>query len=133
MSLSTNLISGLSSGFDWRSMIDQLMEIEHRKVDLVEDRKKEYEDKLSEWQSFNTKLLSLKTAAGNLKDDEDFYVYTSNMSSDNSSVDASHILSVSTSLSASKGSYSITVSSLATAQKLSSRSFSDFSDALGTS
>ena len=133
MSLSTNLISGLSSGFDWRSMIDQLMEVEHRRVDLVEDQKKEYEDKLSEWQSFNTKLLSLKTAAEGLKDAEDFYVYTSTMASDTSTVDASNLLSVSTSSSASKGSYSITVSSLATAQKLSSRSYSSYTDALGAS
>ena len=133
MSLSTNLVSGLASGFDWRSMIDQLMEIEHKKVDLVEDQKTEYEDKLSEWQSFNTKLLSLKTAAADLKDTEDFDVYASDMTSDNSNIDASDILSVSTSSSASKGSYTITVSSLATAQKLSSGSFSGFSDALGAS
>jgi flagellar hook-associated protein 2 len=133
MSLSTNLVSGLASGFDWRSMIDQLMEIEHKRVDLVEDRKGEYEDKLSEWQSFNTKLLSFKTAAADLKDTEDFDVYTSDMTSDNSNIDASDILSVSTSSFASKGSYSITVSSLATAQKLSSRSFSGFSDGLGAS
>lgn len=133
MSLSTNLVSGLASGFDWRSMIDQLMEIEHKRVDLVEDQKTEYENKLSEWQSFNTKLLSLKTAATDLSDTEDFDVYTSDMTSDNSNIDASDILSVSTSSFASKGSYSITVSSLATAQKLSSRSFSGFSDGLGAS
>jgi len=131
MSLSTNLVAGLSSGFDWRSMIDQLKEIEHKRVDLVQDQKTEYEDKLSEWQSFNTKLLSLKTAATDLSDTEDFDVYTSDMISNISTVDASDILSVSTSSSASKGSYTITVSSLATAQKLSSRSFSGFSDALG--
>ena len=101
MSLSTNLISGLSSGFDWRSMIDQLMEIEHNKVDLVENQKTEYEDKLSEWQSFNTKLLSLKSTAEDLKDGDDFDVYTSSMSSDSSLVDASDILSVSTTSSAS--------------------------------
>jgi len=131
MSLSTNLVAGLSSGFDWRSMIDQLKEIEHKRVDLVQDQKTEYEDKLSEWQSFNTKLLSLKTAATDLSDTEDFDVYTSDMISNISTVDASDILSVSTSSSASKGSYTITVSSLATAQKLSSRSFSGFSDAMG--
>ena len=67
MSLSTNLISGLSSGFDWRSMIDQLIALDHRKVDLIEDKKSEYESKLSEWQSFNTSLLSLKTSAEGLK------------------------------------------------------------------
>lgn len=40
MSLSTNLISGLSSGFDWRSMIDQLINIDNRRVDIIADRKK---------------------------------------------------------------------------------------------
>jgi len=133
MSLSTNLVAGLSSGFDWRSMIDQLMEIEHKKVDLVEDQKTEYEDKLSEWQSFNTKLLSLKTVAADLSNTEDFDIYTSDMTSNSSTVEGSDLLSVSATSSASKGSYTITVSSLATAQKLSSGSFSGFSDALGAS
>jgi flagellar hook-associated protein 2 len=133
MGLSTNLISGLSSGFDWRSMIDQLLEIEHRPVDLMENRKSDYEAKLSEWQSFNTKLLSLKTATGDLRNAEDFDVYSSNMVSNSSVVDAEDLLLVSTSSLASKGSYSIVVSSLATAQKLSSRSFSSFSDSLGAS
>ena len=133
MSLSTNLVSGLASGFDWRSMIDKLIEVEHKKVYLVEDQKTENENQLSEWQSFNTKLLSLKTAAGDLKDPDDFSVYTSSMSSDSSTVDASDILSVSTSSSASKGSYTIKVSSVATAQKLSSQSFISPTDELGAS
>ena len=101
MSLSTNLIAGLSSGFDWRSMIDQLIQIEHRPVDLVEDRKADYEEQFSEWRSFNTKLLSLKTAVGNLDDPSNFYVYRADMTSDSSSVEASDLLSISTTSSAS--------------------------------
>ena len=132
MSLGTNLISGLSSGFDWRSMIDKLIAVEHRRVDLVIGRKSEYEDKLSEWQSFNTKLLSLKTSAASLTKHDDFNLYLANMSSNNSEVAASDLLSVSATSSASVGSYSIKVSNLATAQKVSSSSFSSFSDALGS-
>jgi len=109
------------------------MEIEHKKVDLVEDQKTEYEDKLSEWQSFNTKLLFLKTVAADLSNTEDFDIYTSDMTSNSSTVEGSDLLSVFATSSASKGSYTITVSSLATAQKLSSGSFSSFSDALGDS
>lgn len=131
MSLSTNLVSGLSSGFDWRSMIDQLIAIERRRVTLVENQKKEYEQKLSEWQSFNTKLLALKTAAESLNDPEDFFLYTSSLSSDNGDVNASGLLSVNTSSNASKGTYTINVDAVATAQKLSSKSFSSSSDALG--
>ncbi|MBU4010061.1 MAG: hypothetical protein KJ882_04780, partial [Proteobacteria bacterium] len=58
MSSSTYQISGLSSGFDWRTMVDQLIAVEHRRVDLVSAKKTNYENKLSEWQSFNTKLLA---------------------------------------------------------------------------
>jgi len=130
MGLSTNLISGLASGFDWRSMIDELMKIQYRRVDLVEDRKNEYELKLSEWQSFNTKLLSLKTAAEGLRDPGDFNVFTSVMTSDSSTIKASELLSVSTTTSASPGTYNIEITELAKAQKLSSKGFSTYDTAL---
>jgi flagellar hook-associated protein 2 len=133
MGLSTNLISGLSSGFDWRSMIDQLMSIEHRPVDLMGTRKTEYESKLSEWQSFNSTLLSLKSAAEGLKDADDFLVFTSRLSTDSATLKGEDLLAVSTSSAASKGSYSIEIQALASAQKLSSASFSSRSEALGAS
>jgi len=129
---STNLISGLASGFDWRSMIDQLVAIDKQPVTLVENQKTKYEEQLSAWRSFNTQLLSLKTAAQSLSDPDDFYLYTSGMTSDNSDVDAEDLLSISASSSASPGSYSIQVNNIAAAQKLSSSSFSSFSDAIGS-
>lgn len=132
MSLSTNLISGLSSGFDWRSMIDQLMAVEQQRVNLVENKKTDYESQLTEWRSFNTKLLGLKTAAGNLKDPDDFALFTSTMSTNSSTFEASDLLSVTTDSDASVGTYTLQVTQLATAEKLSSSSFSDYSDALGS-
>ncbi|RJQ51091.1 MAG: flagellar hook protein [Desulfobacteraceae bacterium] len=132
MTLSTNMISGLASGFDWRTMVDQLIAIDHRRVDLVENSKSDYESQLSEWQSFNTKLLALKTASEALKDPEDFYVYTANMTSNNSSYDAEDLLSVSASTSAATGTYTIKVESLAAAQKLSSNPFTSKTAELGS-
>ena len=131
MASSTNLISGLSSGFDWRSMIDQLMAIEHRRVDLVTAKKTESQTKLTAWQSFNTRLLAMKTAAGNLKDAEDFAVYKADMTSNSSTIKASDLLTVTTSTTASVGSYSLKITNLAEAQKLSSSSFTGISSALG--
>nr|MBC8360192.1 hypothetical protein [Candidatus Desulfatibia profunda] len=96
MALSTNLISGLSSGFDWRSMIDQLMKIEYRRVDLITDRKTDYEAKLTQWQSVNTMLLSLKTASGALSTESAFKTFKASTTSD-TSTSASNLLSVSTS------------------------------------
>lgn len=132
MSLSTNLISGLSSGFDWRSMIDSLMAVERRPVDLLENKKSNYEEKLSEWQSFNTQLLALKTAAQGLQTPEGFNIYTARMSSNNSTVETSDLLLVSASSSASEGSYAVQVSNIASAQKLSSASIPSISVALGS-
>jgi flagellar hook-associated protein 2 len=131
MGLSTNLVSGLASGFDWRSMIDELMEIEHRRVDLIEDKKSDYEAKLSEWQSFNTKLLAFKTAAAKLKDPESFHLYTSSMTADSGTLDPAELLSASTSTSASPGIYTLQITQLARSQKLSSTGFSDYDQQLG--
>ena len=133
MSMSTNLVSGLSSGFDWRSMIDQLISVEHRRVDLVEDQKSGYESKLSEWQSFNTSLLALKTSAAGLKDPADFYLYTASMSTNDTDVDGEDLLSVLTGEDTAPGIYTIKVTNLATAQKLSSNPFTSQTAEIGSS
>ncbi len=133
MALSTNQVSGLVSGFDWRSMIDQLMEIEHRRVDLVENTKSDYESQLEEWQSVNSKLLALKTSAENLKDVEDFKVFTATLSTDSASVDADDLIDVSTSTDASEGLYTIRITNIAKAQKLSSNPFTSKTSELGSS
>jgi flagellar hook-associated protein 2 len=129
---STNQISGLSSGFDWRSMIDELMAVESKPVELLENHKTQYENQLSEWRSFNTELLSLKTAAEALSDPDDFNVFSSSMNSNNPDIDAEDLLSVSTSSYAAKGSYTITINNIATAQKISSASFSSSTNDLGS-
>jgi len=120
MSISTNLVAGLSSGFDWRSMIDQLMAIEHRRVDLVTAKKTDTENKLAAWRSANSKLLAFKTAAVTLRDPESFQVFSASMTTNSSTVKASDLLSVSTAAGAAPGTYSLKVTNLAQAQKLSS-------------
>jgi flagellar hook-associated protein 2 len=129
---STNSVSGLSSGFDWQTMIDGLIEVDKAPIKSLETQKTTYQDQLTAWQSFNTTLLSLKTAAEGLSAPDDFNLYTSSMTSDNSDVDAENLLSISASSTASPGSYSIQVNNIATAQKLSSSSLSSYSDALGS-
>jgi len=132
MSLSTNLVSGLSSGFDWRSMIDQLIALERKPVDLVEEKKSNYESQLSEWQSFNTKLLGFKTAAGALSVETAFNVYMAGTTS-NTSTSASDLLTVSTSSAATQGTYSIKVNNLAQSERISSKNYTDIDTALSLS
>ena len=130
MALSTNLISGLSSGFDWRSMIDQLIGIDNSRVELIEDRKTEYETKLAEWQNVNSMLLALKTASGALSTESAFNVFKSSTTSDTSTA-ASDILTVSTTSSTSPALYNIAVNNLAQSEKISSTNYEDTDTALG--
>ncbi|MCL5807308.1 MAG: flagellar filament capping protein FliD [Deltaproteobacteria bacterium] len=131
MSLSTNLISGLSSGFDWRSMIDQLMAVEHRRVDIVTAKKTDTETKLTEWQTANSKLLALKTSVAGLKKPDIFQIFAATMSTNSSTVKGSDLLSVSTTTTSAPGTYSLKVTNLAQSQKLSSNPFTSQTTALG--
>jgi len=133
MTISTSLVSGLSSGIDWATMVDQLISIDHNRVDLVSSQKSEYEAKLAAWQSFNTKLLALKTAAEGLKDIDDFNVYEASTTTDSSTVKGSDLMSVTASSTASIGSYQIIVNNLAVAEKVRSGSYTDITTALGSS
>ncbi|TSA06660.1 MAG: hypothetical protein D4R73_10960 [Deltaproteobacteria bacterium] len=128
----TNWVSGISSGLDWRSIIDQLRAVEHKPIDLIQKRKGVYEERLSAWQGINTKILSLKTAAGTLNKTSGFNLYTTSLSS-NTTTKADDVLSVSTSTAASTGTYQIKVNQLAAAQKLSSTTYASQTTALNLS
>ncbi|MDX9821851.1 MAG: flagellar cap protein FliD N-terminal domain-containing protein, partial [Syntrophales bacterium] len=129
MAVSTNLISGLTTGFDWSGMIEQLIALEHERVDLVSAKKTEYENKLTEWQSVNTKLLAVKTAAAALSDSTAFDVFRTTLSSDTGTA-AADLLSISADDTAASGTYSLKVTQLAQSEKISSASFAGTDTAL---
>ncbi|MCX5846818.1 MAG: flagellar filament capping protein FliD [Deltaproteobacteria bacterium] len=134
MALSTNFISGLSSGINWSTMVDNLIAIDHQRVDLISNQKSDYEAKLAAWQSFNTKLLALKTASDSLKNPDDFGMFTSSMTTDSSTVKGSDLMTVTASSTASIGSYQIEVTNLAMAEKVRSvTTYADASATLGSS
>jgi flagellar hook-associated protein 2 len=125
-------VSGLASGLDWQNIIDQLKALEEKKVDLVRNQQKTYQDKLGVWQTINTKLLSLKTVVEKINGPTDFNLFAPALSS-NTSKNADDLLSVTAGSSASRGTYDIVVNSLASAQKISSQSFTSDTTALGLS
>ncbi len=128
----TFAMSGISSGIDWSSLIEKIMQIEHRPVDLLEQKKQDYENKLSAWQDINTKLFSLKTKAEAISEVKDFDIYTTQLSSNNS-VDPESILLATSGSNATAGTYNIRVISLAQSQSIQSKSFSSSTSALGIS
>ena len=126
----SGFISGLSSGFDWRNMIDQLRAVEHRRVDLVTNQKTATQNQLKAWKELNTKLLALKTSAEKLKGADDFNIFSSSLSS-SSSTKAEDLLAVSVGEKADIGFYGIEIIQTAQAQKMSSGTFTSQSTALG--
>jgi flagellar hook-associated protein 2 len=127
---STTSVSGLSSGIDWQSMIDQIRTAEHKPIDLLTKQKGTYGDKLKAWQDLNTKLLSLKTAAEKLNTAEGFNLFTSSTSS-SSGTNPKDLLSAAIGTAGGTGSFAIEVLQTATAQKIASQSFSSRSSAMG--
>lgn len=130
MSLGSVSFSGLSSGVDWRTMIDQLIKVDHKRVELVSSRKSTQESKLKAWQDLTAKLQSLKSAAEELRKTTAFSLFKTTLSS-SSSTSASEILVASANQYAVPGTHEIQVLETAQAQKLSSQSFASRKEALG--
>jgi flagellar hook-associated protein 2 len=127
---STSSVSGVSSGIDWRSMIEQIRAAEHRPIDLIVKQKGTYENKFKAWQELNTKLLSLKTAAEKLSTAPGFNLFSSSSRS-SSATNPDDLLTASLGSAGETGSYAIEVLQTARVQKQASKSFSGPSSALG--
>jgi len=113
-------IGGLVSGIDTDTIIDGLMQIQQKQLDLYNSRKTTAETKKTAYQSLQTQLLSLRTTATTLSSPTnnpfDSRVVTV---SDSSAV-------VATAASKSQtGTYQIKVNTLASAHTVGSQSFSN--------
>lgn len=110
-------------------MIDQLIAVDQRGVDRLTTKQDEYRSKLTEWQSVNTKLLALKTAASTLGAEDAFKVFSASTTS-NTTTAASSLFTATTSTTASPGMYNITVNNVAQSEKISSTNFTASDEAL---
>lgn len=125
--MSTGLfVSGAASGIDWRSIVDQLMEIERRGIQVLEQRKSELNGLKSVWSEVKTRLLKLEEELVDLKRESTFKPLAA-CSSDEK------ILTATATMSASPGTYSITISRLAQAHTVASDRQADPSVALDLS
>lgn len=107
-------LSGLATGMDTSAIIDQLMMIERRPVQMMQSRKAGEQNLLERMRMLNTKLAALQTAAKNL-------VGTSQSLSPLSAKQATSsntaLFTASADTTASTGTYSINVQQLALEQK----------------
>ena len=100
-------ITGLASGLDIDSIIEQMMALERRPLDLMQQRQLELEAKKGAWRDVNTRLKNLADRFGSLKL-EATYLAKSGESSNQD------VLTATASHNAGMGSYKIEVERLAT-------------------
>jgi len=117
MSLPTINFSGLATGIDTGALIDALVKVERRPIDLLEAQMGALEFKLSLFNDLSSKLAALKTAAGKLSTSASFFVKKASSSDDS-------VVSATAGSNATAGSHSITVTSLAHATTQASAGFS---------
>ncbi|MBK1875759.1 flagellar filament capping protein FliD [Pelagicoccus mobilis] len=104
-------VAGLASGFDWNSMVDQLMAIERIPQQRLEAEKDENDDKVDALKKLKTKLEKLQTSTSDLKSSSLYHTKSSEVSNEDTNITAT------ASTNASKGNFEIEVTQLATATR----------------
>ncbi len=129
-------LTGLTSDINWTNLINDIINAKKAStITPLETKKTNYQSKLSAYQSFNSLLLSLK----NYIDDNDldtqtgYAIYSSSLTSSNSSITPENVLGVTLGSVSGAGSYSIEVLNLAQAEKIASDSQTSKTEALGLS
>jgi len=111
--VSTFSVSGLTSGIDYNTMIDQIMKLERQPETRMQTQQAACNKTISVYGDLSSKLAALKTAAEGLKTTTSFYARTA------SSSDAT-VFDATAASSAAAGNYSITVTALAQAHRVAS-------------
>lgn len=107
-------MTGLTSGLDTESIVNQLMSAQRTKQTKVENKKQKLEWKQEIWKGLNTKIY------GFYKDSLSKMKYSSNYSTKKASVSDSTKLTATESTKAAAGSYKVEIKSIASAQYVTS-------------
>lgn len=107
-------MTGLTSGLDTESIVNQLMSAQRTKQTKVENKKQKLEWKQEIWKGLNTKIY------GFYKDSLSKIKYSSNYSTKKASVSDSTKLTATASTKAAAGSYKVEIKSIASAQYVTS-------------
>jgi flagellar hook-associated protein 2 len=104
---------GLSSGIDYGTLIQQLLDIQRMPINALEANKTALKKLDTTYGELSSKVAALKSAADALRESNDFNVFSTTTSD-------SSILTATAAPTASEGTYDIVVSQLAKAHKLAS-------------
>lgn len=108
---------GVGSGLDLQGILTKLMQVEQQPLTLLQNKQASYQSKISALGTLQSSLAALQTAAAGLKPSSTQSA-TEKFASYSASVADTSIASASAAKGAVAGSYSLEISSLATAQRL---------------
>ncbi len=109
---------GIGSNIDVNSLVTQLMALERRPLDALNQQQTFYNNELSAYGTLSSDLSAFQTAVSALKNTSSFNVFSA------TAADTTQ-LTASADSTASAGSHSITITQLAQSQKLFSAGFAD--------
>jgi len=118
-------VSGISTGADWNSIINQLMNVQSQRLNLLKSRESDIEKQISDYGLVKSSIDNYMSSISDLQDGSALAVFTA------SSTDES-VLTASADSSASVSNYDIVVSQLASRDKIASSAYADASTAVGT-
>ncbi len=110
--------TGVFSGIDSRSIIDQLIEIEARPRQLAQRRVAQLQQQQTAYLDINSRLLALRTAANGFRLDNTFKLKTA-------TTNAEAVATATAANTASPGSYAFRIDRLVSSQQMLSRGFGD--------
>ncbi len=122
--------SGLASGIDFRTLVDQIIQLESRPIRSMEQRISEAEARATAWGQFRSRVEALQAQVKELADGSAFDQFITSVTTVGGTANP---LSASASEQALPGSYQVRVLQLAAAEKLGSDVFSSRTAALGLS
>jgi flagellar hook-associated protein 2 len=110
--------AGVGSNIDVNGLVSQLMAIERRPLDMLNQKKSDYNSELSAYGKLKSDLAALQSAIGKLRYGSGFQVFTATPAD-------TTLFSASADSTAIAGTHSVTVGQLAKAQKLVTASIAD--------
>ncbi|MDH5589658.1 MAG: flagellar filament capping protein FliD, partial [Gemmatimonadota bacterium] len=121
--------SGLATGIDFRSLVDQIIQVESRPALILQRKVQEQQTRNAAWGDFRVRVDALNTRAAALADGSSFKTFTTSI---NALLEAdARAVSVSAGDTATPGSYGLQVHQLAAREKLSGDVFASTDEALG--
>jgi len=125
--MAESLISGINSNLDTNDIINKLVALQKRPIDLLQAKADLEAQKLLTFQDLQSRLQTFKSVVTTINSETKF-LSTKGAFSNNSASDTNQVITLDTTSQAASGTFSLTVNQLARESKLVSAGFATISD-----